>query len=139
MYGIYLFNPNRIFYRILEILVCSRFWAWILCCIQKRCLGQRTYPSYVFTNSEFSICNSFFERKILLDRTITIILAFFSLFRFFVDTPFITDQSKQQILWGKIRFHRFRICENIWWTRNRNGQFSQKIWSARHHGWFYIS
>ena len=28
-----------------------------------------------------------------------------------------TDQNKTQILWKEIRFRRFRIRENMWWTR----------------------
>ena len=31
--------------------------------------------------------------------------------------PFRTDQNKTQILWKEIRFRRFRIRENMWWTR----------------------
>ena len=33
--------------------------------------------------------------------------------------PFITDQNKRQISWKLFMFPRFRIRENMWWTRYR--------------------
>ena len=30
-----------------------------------------------------------------------------------------TNQNKQQISWKKFRFRRFKIRENMWWTRYR--------------------
>ena len=64
------------------------------------CLG--TYSSHVFTNPEFSICNCFLREKNFYNaRKITVILTFYNLFPFLCENPFRTDQSKQQISWGK--------------------------------------
>jgi len=60
-----------------------------------------TYSSHVFTNPEFSVCNWFFETKIVFSIQITVILAFHNLLRFLDENPFRTDQSKQQILQKK--------------------------------------
>ena len=51
----------------------------------------------------------------------TVILEFYNLFWFLNENPFRTNQNKQQIsiLKKKIRFLRFKIRENMWWTRYR--------------------
>ena len=58
---------------------------------------QCTYSSHVFTNPEFSICNCFFEKKIVFSIRITSIFAFYNLFWFLNANLFRTDQSKLQI------------------------------------------
>ena len=43
----------------------------------------------------------FLREKIFYARKITVILAFYNLFRFLYENPFRTDQSKRQISWEK--------------------------------------
>ena len=68
----------------------------------------------------------FFSRKkfVFSIWKIAVMLAFFNLFWFLYENPFTTDQSKRQISWKNFRFRRFRIRENMWWTRYR----SQTTW-----------
>ena len=49
----------------------------------------------------------------------TFILAFYNLFWFLDENPFIRDQNKTTNLMEKFRFRRLRIRENMWWTRYR--------------------
>ena len=53
-------------------------------------------------------------------------MAFYNLFWFLNENPFRSDQSKRQISWKKFKFRRFRIRENMWWTRYR----SNNCWTA---------
>ena len=59
----------------------------------------------------------------------TIMLPFYDLFWFVMkipqlyrtgENPFRKDQSYRQISWKIFRIHRFRIRENMWWTRYRS-------------------
>ena len=50
---------------------------------------------------------------------ITAILEFYNLFWSLNKNPFRTDEIKRHISWKKFRFHRFRIRENMLWTRYR--------------------
>ena len=58
--------------------------------------------------------NVFFYQKIFLFD-----LASYYLFWFFDKNPCITDQNKRQVFWKILRFRKFRIRENMWWTRYR--------------------
>ena len=61
------------------------------------------------------------QRPKILHRfgTITFILAIYNLFWFLNENPFRTGQKIWQISWEQFRFCRFRIRENMWWTRYR--------------------
>ena len=71
---------------------------------------------YVRTHHMFSRILNFYFFSI----QIKVILAFHNLFWFLNENPFRKNQSKWQISWNKFRFRRFKIRENMWWTRYRS-------------------
>ena len=74
--------------------------------------------NYEFTikNHEILVCFDLFFMDFSMEISFTLPL---NLFQFWHGNPWRVDQAKRQILWKKFRFRRFRIRENIWWTRYR--------------------
>ena len=73
-----------------------------------------SYSSHVLPNPEFSVYNCFFNNSV--------ILACYNLFWFLNANPLKTDHIKKDFT-KKIRLHKFRIHENMWWTRYRTGKY----------------
>ena len=79
----------------------------------KKKLSKNMYVLITCFHESYSLLYFFFREKM------TVILAFYNLFWFFNENIFRTDQSKWKMSCEKIRFCRFRIRENMWWTRYR--------------------
>ena len=90
-----------------------------------------TFSSHVFTSSEFSIRKCFFEKKKCLfykeknNSYIGILLPILIL-----KWKYIISKQPANFL-KKIRFRRFRMRENMWWTRYRSCLKSQ-LWPEGH-------
>ena len=104
---------------------CRRIWSKLLHTtfhlLAAPCIAIAFVAVYVRVHHMFSrILNFLFVIGFLGKRFVfSIILAFYNLFWLFHDHPFKTDQNKWQISWKIFKFCRFRIRENMWWTRYR--------------------